>query len=325
MTLGRRQFIKGSVAGIGTALLGCHSDSTHAPSKQSWHFVPDEVVPLGNTGLKTSRVGFGTGMRGFNRQSNQTRSGQEHFTALIRSCLDHGIRLFDSADLYGSHTFLANALQDVRREEYCLVSKIWYMPRGLPEPERPDANVVVERFLKELRTDYIDILQIHCMSAPDWTERMQDQMALLDTLKQKGLIRTHGVSCHSLRALNAAAEDPWVDCIHTRINPYGQAMDDTPDNVVAVLQKAHANGKGIIGMKLIGEGRFRDSDEQRNRSIDYVFNLRCVNAAVVGFETTDEIEDFVSRVRNTPRRSEPLPAQTPVTAAAPSELDKRLA
>jgi len=327
MTIGRRQFIKGSVAGLGTALLGCHSDpSSNASPKQPTHFEPDEIVALGNTGVKTSRVGIGTGMRGFNRQSNQTRAGQEHFTALIRGSLDRGIRLIDSADLYGSHPFLANALRGVPRDDYCLVSKIWYMPRGLPEPERPDADVVVQRFLDELKTDHIDILQIHCMTAPDWTERMQEQMAILDNLKKKGLIRTHGVSCHSLAALDAAAEHPWVDCIHARINPYGQSMDDTPDKVVPVLQKAHANGKGVIGMKMIGEGRFRDSDQRRNHTLDYVLNLGCVDSVIVGFETLNEIDDFVARVHHTPRRPTPLEAEAVETAAvSPSQLDRQLA
>lgn len=304
MMIGRRQFIKGSLAGIGTAVLGCRSDAPYSSAQSApSHFDVGQVVPLGNTGLKVSRVGFGTGMKGLNRQSNQTRTGQEHFTSLLRCCLDHGITLIDSADLYGSHTLLAEALKDIPRKDYTLVSKIWYLPRGLPEPERPDADVAVERFLTELNTDYIDILQIHCMTKPDWTKQMETQMAILDDLKKKGLIRTHGVSCHSLTALDAAAQHPWIDCIHTRINPYGVSMDDTPDKVVPVLQKAHNNGKGVIGMKIIGEGKFRNSDEQRNESIDFVLNLGCVDALIVGFETLDEIDDFTMRVSQKPIRT----------------------
>ena len=322
MTIGRRQFIQSSLAGLGGALLGCAPEQP-AP-KAPTHFTPGEMVSLGQTGLKVSRVGIGTGMRGSNRQSNQTRAGQEHFTALLRGCIDHGVTLLDCADLYGSHPFVANALQDVPREKVALISKIWFLPRGLPESERPDADIVVERFLKELKTDYIDIVQIHCMTAPDWTTQMEAQMNIMESLKKKGLIRTHGVSCHSLAALNAAAEHPWVDCIHTRINPYGQSMDDTPDKVVPVLQKAHANGKGVIGMKIIGEGKFRTSDEQRNHSIDFVLNLGCVDAVIVGFETVEEVEDFSVRVCNTPRRPAPLEANAAV-AVTPSELDLYLA
>lgn len=323
MTIGRRQFIKHSLVGLGTAAVGCSSNPT-ARKQSPTHFDPSERVPLGKTGLTVSRVGIGTGMRGFNRQSNQTRAGQEHFTALVRGCLNRGITLIDSADLYGSHDFLAEAFKDVPREDYSLITKIWFRQRGLPEEERPDADIAVQRFLKELNTDYIDILQIHCMDAPDWTHTMEKQMTILEYLKKKGVIRVHGVSCHSLAALDAAAEHSWTDCIHTRINPYGQSMDDAPEKVVPVLKKAHANGKGVIGMKIIGEGRFRDSDEQRNNSIDFALNLSCVDTMVVGFETLQEVDDFVVRVRNTPRR--PLgPIITAAASATRSDLDSKLA
>lgn len=323
MTIGRRTFIKNSLLGLSTAVLGCTPNPT-AHSEAPTHFDPGQVVPLGNTGLKVSRVGIGTGMNGFNRQSNQTRAGQEHFTALLRGSLDRGITLLDSADLYGSHTYLAETLKDIPRKDYTLISKIWYLPRGLPEAERPDADVAVHRFLKELNTDYIDILQIHCMTAPDWTHTMEKQMEILEDLKKKGLIRTHGVSCHSLTALDAAAQHPWIDVIHTRINPYGEAMDDTPAKVLPVLEKAHANGKGVIGMKIIGAGKFRNSDGQRNHSIDFVMNLDCVDSIIVGFETLDEIDDFASRVKNTPIRPVPLEPETAI-AATQSYLDKQLA
>ena len=322
MTIGRRQFIQGSLVGLGSTIIGCASEQT--AKRTPANFTPGEIVPLGRTGLKVARVGIGTGMSGGNRQSNQTRKGQEHFTSLLRGSVDRGITLVDCADLYGSHSFVAAALDGVPREKVVLISKIWFLPRGIPETERPDADVVVERFLKELKTDRIDILQIHCMTAPDWTDRMETQMNIMESLKKKGLIRTHGVSCHSLAALDAAAEHPWVDSIHARINPYGQSMDDTPEKVIPVLQKAHANGKGVIGMKIMGEGKFRTSDERRNHSIDFVLNLGCVDTVVIGFETLEEVDDFVVRVHNTPRRPLPLEANAAV-AVTPSELDLYLA
>lgn len=323
MTIGRRQFLKSSLVGIGSVAVGC-KPNPESLQQAPTHFDPGERVLLGKTGLKVSRVGIGTGVRAYNRQSIVTRAGQEQFTALVRACLDRGITLIDGADLYGTHPFLAEALKDVPRRDYTLVTKIWYLPSGLPEPERPDADVAVERFLKELNTDTIDILQIHCMTAPNWIDQMETQMAILENLKKKGVIRTHGVSCHSLAALDAAAQHPWVDCIHARINPYGQSMDDTPEKVVPVLQKAHANGKGVIGMKIIGEGRFRNNEQQLNHAIDFALNADYVDAMVVGFEKVDEIKDLVARVENTPRR--PLPTAIDAVAhATPSDLDVKLA
>ena len=146
--------------------------------------------------------------------------------SLIRQAYDKGIRFFDCADSYGTHPFTAAALKGVPREKYTLSSKIWVSQGGIPEPERPDADVVVERFRKELNTDYLDIVQIHCMTDAQWTDKQKKQMDILENLKAKKIIRAHGVSVHSLEAMEACVESPWVDVVHVRINPYGESMDN---------------------------------------------------------------------------------------------------
>ena len=123
----------------------------------------------------------------------------------------------------------------------------------------------------------------------------------LAKLKDKGVIRAHGVSCHSLAALETAAAEPWVDSVHARINPYGMSMDDKPDKVVPVLKKLHAAGKGVVGMKIIGEGRLRNDAEKRDESARFVLGLGCVDVLNIGFEKTEEIDDFAGRVRKVPR------------------------
>ncbi len=291
----RRDFIKGTIAG-GAGLLFSTRYVSAAENKPA-AFDPYELVPLGKTGVKVSRVGFGTGMKGRERQSNQTRLGKEKFERMLRETYERGIRFFDCADLYGSHPYIIPALKGIPRENYVISSKIWWMPRGLPENERPEADVVVGRFLKELQTDYIDIVQLHCVQAADWPAQLRKYMDKLDELKQKGIIRAHGVSVHSLDALAAAAEEPWVDCVHARINPFGTAMDGPVDKVVPVLKKIHDSGKGVVGMKLIGEGAFRNSDELRDRSAKFVLELGCVDTMIVGFESIEEVDDFARRVR----------------------------
>lgn len=261
---------------------------------------PYERVPLGKTGIKVSRVGFGTGMRGGGRQSNQTRLGKETFEGLLQASYERGVRLFDAADLYGTHPYLAGALKKMPRKDYAIVSKIWWRRGGIPEQERPDADVVIERFLKELDTDYIDLILLHCVVSKKWPEELGTQMNILDKLKKKGLIRAHGVSCHSLEALEACVKEPWVDSVHARINAYGTKMDGPPEKVVPVLKDLHQAGKGVVGMKLIGEGSFRNSDEKRDESVRYVLGLGCVDAMVVGFEKIEEVDDFAARVRKVP-------------------------
>ena len=312
MEMKRREFLVRSLAGAGGLLFGPRF--VFAQQVRPKAFDPFEIVALGNTKIKVTRVGLGTGMRGGNRQSNHTRMGKDKFEALTQACWEQGVRLFDAADLYGTHPFLADALKKLPRKDYAISTKIWWRRGGIPEAERPDPDVVVERFLKELNTDYLDLVLLHCVDRANWPEELSKQMEILDKLKRKGTIRAHGGSCHSLEALSACVNEPWVDSVHTRINPYAVAMDvkqiaDVP-KVVDVLQALHKQGKAVVGMKIVGEGRFRNSDEQRDRSIRFALELGCIDAMVVGFENIPEISDFAQRVRKVP-----VPGQAEKTSA----------
>jgi len=302
MKMKRREFLARSIAGVGGILLG--TKFAAAQEQKTPTFDPYERVPLGKTKIKVTRVGLGTGMRGSMRSSNHKRMGKERFEALVKACYDRGIRLFDAADLYGTHSFLADALAKLPREDYALSSKIWWRPGGLPEKERPDADVVVQRFLKELNTDYIDLILLHCVTSANWPQEVSRQMDILEKLKQKGIIRAHGVSCHSLEALQACVNEPWVDSVHARINPYAAHMDvkkvEELPLVETILNALHKQEKAVIGMKIVGEGNFRDSDEKRDRSIQYALGLGCIDTIVVGFEKIEEIDDFAARVRKVP-------------------------
>lgn len=288
MKMQRREFLGAAVAGA-VGVMTADTISFAAPVDAN----PVATVPLGQA-LKACRISCGTGMAGSNRQTNQTRLGKEKFEALLEYAYDRGVRQFDMADMYGTHPFVGRVLKNKPRDEVQLVSKIWTRPGGLPEKERLPADQLVERFLKELQTDYIDVLQIHCMTAADWNAQERQQMDIMAELKEKGLIRAHGVSIHSLEALKTAAEEPWVDVIHARVNPFGHRTDGSLEEVVPVLQKAHANGKGIIGMKLIGEGSF--DAEQRKTTLKTVMDLGCVDCLTVGFEKPEEVDEFLANV-----------------------------
>ena len=297
MKITRRKFLESSALGVGSLVLGT-AGLAHADEAKK--FDPYELVPLGQTGLKPSRLCMGTGMSGGQRSSNQTRQGREKFQALLASAYERGVRMFDLADLYGSHSYLIPALKGVDRKNFVITSKLWWIGGGLPEPERPEADVVLARFLKEIQSDYLDILLLHCVSSPNWPTDLRHYMDTLAKLKEKGLVRALGVSCHSVAALEAAAKEPWVDVVYARINHTGASMDGTPEKVVPVLKKIHAGGKGVVGMKLIGEGRYRNSDELRNEAVKFVLGLGCVDVLNVGFEKTTEIDDFAARVRQVP-------------------------
>lgn len=306
----RREFLTNTIAGgagllLGSTLAGCTPKAkvagANAVKTQGKMFDPWEIVQLGNTGLKVTRVGFGTGMKGGRHSSNQVRLGKETFESMLREGYDRGCRLFDCADMYGSHPYIIPALKGIPRENYTIVTKL--MIWDPPEEEREKPLVTIDRFLKELDTDYIDLLLLHCMMAPDWNKTLRPYMDGMSEAKAKKKVRALGVSCHSLEALQVAADDPWVESVHARINAEGVDMDGSPDEVVPILRKIHDAGKGVVGMKLIGQGDFRDDRKMREKSADLVLNLGCVNAMVVGFESMDEIKDYENIVRKTPRRS----------------------
>ncbi len=295
--LTRRQFVTTTLAaGAGTVLFG--KTAFGSPAINSGLSAdPFQIVSLGKTGIKTTLLGMGTGFSGGNRSSNITRAGVAE--SIIHQAYEKGIRFFDCADTYGTHPFTAAALKGIPRETYTLSSKIWVSQGGIPEPDRPDADVVIDRFRKELNTDYLDLVQIHCMTDAQWTDKQKKQMDILETLKAKKIIRAHGASVHSLEAMEACVESPWVDIVHVRVNPFGEAMDkNDPSLVISVIEKLHKAGKGIIGMKLIGNGNFRNDSEKIDASLKYVLGLGTVDMIIVGFELPEQIDNYIGRVKN---------------------------
>jgi predicted aldo/keto reductase-like oxidoreductase len=294
--LTRRQFVSTITVGAGTVLIGKSALAlpTNSPVMSA---DPFQLISLGKSGLKTTFLGMGTGFSGYNRSSNITRAGVAE--SLIRLAYEKGIRFFDCADSYGTHPYTAAALKGFPRENYTLSSKIWVSQGGLPEPDRPNADVVIDRFRKELNTDYIDLIQLHCMADGQWTDKHKKQMDILENLKVKKIIRAHGVSVHSLEAMEACVGNPWIDVIHVRINPFGEAMDTKdPALVVPVIEKLHKEGTGIIGMKLIGNGNFTNDSEKIDASLKYVLGLGTVDTILIGFELPEQIDNYIGRIKN---------------------------
>ena len=295
MNMNRRKFV--SALGLGTAhILFSNPLFASIPSRFA-SSNPVQKVKLGNSAIETSLVGIGTGVHAGNRTSFLTKQDRKKSLALLQHAYDKGIRNFDCADTYGTHGLIAEALAKKDRKEYTLTSKIWVRGGGIPEPERPDANIVIDRFRKELNTDYIDLVQIHCMVDDNWTETQKKQMDILENLKAKGIIRAHGVSVHSLDAMKDAVKCEWVDVLHARINPYGMAMDKPdPKEVVEVIQQLHKAGKGVIGMKLVGDGKLRSDSQKIDDSLRFVLGLGCVDMMIVGFEEPEQIDNYISRI-----------------------------
>ena len=292
----RREFLLKSAAGIAgaatvTAVLPELSFATSASKLQSV-----DMVDLGKTGLKVSRIALGTGTRGWKRVSDQTRLGVDGFVKLSQYCYDRGIRFFDTADMYGSHAYVAEALKVLPREKVTVLTKVMtYRHEGWYEVEPFEKSY--DRFRKELNTDYIDIFLLHCMENGNWPNEYKSYMDGLSKEKQKGNIKTVGISCHSLDAMMVAASNPWVDVIFARINNVGatKRMDDTPEKVMKGLELARKNGKGIIGMKVFGCGDLV-KEEEREASLNFVIKSKNVHCMTLGVVSPEQVDDNISRV-----------------------------
>lgn len=295
--MNRREFVERAAAMAGALALG---EPLTADEQRPVRKVSDQVA-LGRTGISSSLLGLGTGSVGWNHASNQTRLGQEKFTALIRHAFENGITFFDVADMYGSHTFLRQAIKGLPREKFVIQSKIIHRTAD-------EARADLDRFRKELGVDYIDIVLMHVVTEPDWNRRYQGVKDVLSEARQKGIIRAHGCSCHTLEALEAAAADPWVQVDLARFNPWGRHMDHkkgesearTPEFVKPVLQRMRKAGKGVIGMKILAQADVMKGEDRLARareSLRFALGSGALDMMVIGFESERQITEILHETR----------------------------
>ena len=287
--LDRRSFLKGTAGTLVAATLMSNLSGA-APALPK---APD-VRTLGQTGLKCSYLGIGTGLRGRGRgitEQTMKLTGEE-FVGLLEYAYEQGITYFDLADQYGSHNYMREAMKrSIPRDKVMLLSKVWSRE---PEQARRD----IERMRKELDTDCIDILLIHCLRGGEenWPETLKPTMDVFSEAKAKGWIRAHGLSCHNLRALERVAEEDWADVVLARINPFGSHMDGPPKRVVPILDKIHKAGKGVLGMKILGEGDPKVVAKM-DESLKFVAELGSIDAMTIGFMSKAELDDVMNRIQ----------------------------
>ena len=288
--LSRRQFIHGSAALAGAALFPQLTIAALKPAKRT----AVDQVSLGNTGIKLSRLGMGTGS---NSGNVQHALGQEGFNRLVHYAYDQGITYFDCAQSYATFDWIAGAIKGLPREKLFLQSKVPGQPEKILD--------VIDKHRKTFNTDYIDSLLIHCMVKDGWTDQMKRIMDAFDEAKEKKLIRAKGVSCHSLPALRNATASSWTDVHLVRVNPQAKHIDGmeqtwnkSGDDIKPVLEQLktmRAKGRGIIGMKIIGDGDFVNA-EDREKSIRYAMACPELDSVVIGFKSTAEIDEAILRM-----------------------------
>lgn len=289
--LNRREFIGTSAALAGAAWL---TPSLRGAAETAGKRTAVDQVALGKTGLKLSRLGMGTGT---NSGQVQFGLGQEAFKGLLRAAYDRGITYFDCAQSYKTFNWIGDAIKDLPREKLFITSKIGGNPDNPAE--------VIDRHLKTFKTDYIDCLLVHCATKDTWTDDVKRLMDAIARAKEQKKVRARGVSCHSLAALRVAARSDWVDVNLVRVNPQAKHIDgeslkwNEPGNdiapVVQQLKLMKANGHGVIGMKLIGNGDFTNPDD-REKSIRFAMAQPEIDAVTIGFKSVAEIDEAVERI-----------------------------
>jgi aryl-alcohol dehydrogenase-like predicted oxidoreductase len=245
-------------------------------------------VELGSTGLQVSRLSFGTGSNGWGGRSDQSDLGIDKLADLLRLAYDYGVNFWDTADAYGTHPHIARALQSIPREGVVILTKT--MSKNAKQVSKD-----IDRFLKELNTDYIDIVLLHAMTLTDWPEQYVSAMQALSHARQDGKVRALGVSCHSLSALQATVETAWSQVVMARINHAGVNMDASPGEVTPILEKLYASGRGVYGMKALGNGRLSDDV---GSAVQYALQLRNLHAITIGITSQEQLLEnlgYVSR------------------------------
>ena len=284
----RRTFLHHTARGLAAASLASHALARRllALPPINTKFSAADTVTLGRTGIQTSRLAMGTGTVGVGHHSHQTSLGIDGLSKLLLNGHDNGLRFFDSADSYGSHPHVAEALKHLDRSKVTILTKSWARDSN-------EMRADLDRFRRELGTEYIDVFLMHCLTEGDWTTRYRPVMDVLEEAKHKGIIRAHGCSCHSIEALRAAAKSPWVDVDLVRINPIGSHMDADPETVVTVIREMKAAGKGIIDMKILGQGDLRNRQDEALR---YALGLNLLDAFTIGAESIAEQSDLLRRI-----------------------------
>jgi aryl-alcohol dehydrogenase-like predicted oxidoreductase len=272
-----------------TAVAASGGALTAAAAKRS----ATDWVTLGNSGVKVTRLAFGTGTRG---GTIQREIGQDGFTRLVRHAYDRGIRFFETADSYqGMPEMLAIALKGIPRDTYRLMTKMG--------PRQPDPAASIDKLRTALGSDYIDIVLLHALRTAEWAQEREPTRDALSEAKQKKIVLAHGASVHGLVPLRTCLGAKWLDVALLRINHNGTLMDnlrgdaetgDVPE-VATHAREIHGQGIGVLGMKIMGEGRFT-TPEERDASIKYIIGLGVVDATTIGYKSPAEIDEAIERI-----------------------------
>ncbi|HEY7302977.1 MAG TPA: aldo/keto reductase [Bryobacteraceae bacterium] len=284
----RRDFLKTGLAAGALAGTGSLTLKAERATATDW-------VTLGKSGVKVTRLAFGTGtMSG----EVQRELGQDQFTRLVRYAYDRGIRFFETAESYGEmHRMLGIALKGVPRDSYCLMSKV-------TTHQGVDPQQKIDELRKLANTDYFDIMLLHWQHVASWpTDTLRWQDGIQEAEHRKAVVG-HGASVHGLPALRQFPSNKWLEIAMIRMNHKGVRMDAEDYNtsglgnvneVVTHVKQVRQDGMGVISMKLVGEGAFTSRDDRR-AALRFAFKKAGVDSVTLGYKNTAEIDEAIENL-----------------------------
>ncbi|HMD98078.1 MAG TPA: aldo/keto reductase [Terriglobia bacterium] len=284
----RRDFLKIGLAAAALAGTGTLRLRAARETATDW-------VTLGKSGIKVTRLAFGSGTLG---GQVQRELGQDQFTRLVRHAYDRGIRFFETAESYGEmHRMLGVALKGIPRDSYRLMSKV-------TTREGVDPQQKIDELRKLANTEYFDVMLLHYQHAATWpTDSLRWQDGILEAQARQAVV-AHGASVHGLPALRRVPGNQWLQVAMIRMNHKGVKMDAENYNtgglgnvseVVAHVKQVRQDGMGVISMKLVGEGAFT-TREDRQAAMRYAFQNAGVDCVTVGYKSTAEIDEAIENL-----------------------------
>jgi aryl-alcohol dehydrogenase-like predicted oxidoreductase len=283
----RREFLQRSMAVAAAAALPATARAAAATATAPAIRRASDVIEIGPDKVKVTRMAVGTGTIGGGFSSNQLRKlGAEGVADMLVYAYENGVTTWDTSDSYGTHAAIKIALKKVPRDKVTIVTKT-------PDNNGENLKTALDRFLKEMGTDYIDVVLLHSRMRADWDTLDKPLMDVLSEAKQKKIVRSVGISIHSLEAMKTAAKSSWLDVGMVRINFAGVRMDAATDKVLPVIKELKAAGKGIIGIKVLGEGQLKNRVDE---ALLFALNKSPAHCFSIGCESKEEVKDNIDRI-----------------------------
>jgi aryl-alcohol dehydrogenase-like predicted oxidoreductase len=283
----RREFVK---AGVAAGVLLGASDVALAETPQT----ATDYVTLGKSGVKVTRLAFGTGSFS---GAVQRQLGQDGFTRLVRYAYDRGIRFYETAESYGDmHRMLGIALEGLPRESYQIMSKV-------TTRDGVDPQVKFDELRRLAKTEYFDVMLLHWQHEGDWPEESRRWADGIAEAQHRKIVVGRGASVHGLPALRAMPGDDWLQVAMIRVNHKGVRMDaedyatdglGNVDEVVKHVQQVKREGMGVVSMKLVGEGVFNHEDRQK--AMRFAFRNAGVDCVTVGYKSPAEVDEAIQNI-----------------------------